>query len=73
MAKKYGLISVVAGVISVFMLTFLAGIVSMVTAYFGMKAIPEEGASVEERKELYFCMAGLALTIIGFLLHSYVF
>jgi len=73
LAKKYGLTSVIAGAISIFMFTFLAGIASMVTAYLGMRSIPEDSDSEVSRKNLYFCMGGLILTIIAFWLHSYVF
>lgn len=73
LTKRYGLISIVAGTISLFIFTFLAGIVSMVTAFLGLRATPNDSTSEESRKTLYFCMIGLILTIIGFLLHSYVF
>ncbi|MEI3610461.1 hypothetical protein [Pseudogracilibacillus sp. SO10305] len=73
MTKRYGLISVIAGAISIFMFTFVAGIASIVTAFLGFRAISDDSETGESRKSLYFCMIGLALTIIGFLLHSYVF
>jgi hypothetical protein len=73
MTKRYGMLSVVVGAISIFAFTFLAGIVSMVTAYLGLRSVPNDSASEETRKNLYFCIVGLTLTIIAFLLHSYVF
>lgn len=73
MTKRYGILSTVAGAISIFAFTFLAGIVSMITAYLGLRSVPDDSASEETRKNLYFCITGLTLTIIAFLLHSYVF
>lgn len=73
MTKRYGLISVIAGAISIFMFTFIAGIASMVTAFLGFRAVSDDSESGESRKNLYFCMIGLILTIIAFWLHSYVF
>lgn len=73
MTKRYGLISVITGGLAIFAFTFIAGIASMVTAYLGMKASPEEGESEVDRKNIYFCMLGLVLTIFAFWLHSYVF
>lgn len=73
LTKKYGLISVIAGAVSIFMFTFLAGIASMVTAFLGFRTISDDSESEDSRKNLYFCMIGLTLTIIAFWLHSYVF
>jgi len=73
MTKRYGILSAVAGAISIFAFTFLAGIVSMVTAYLGLRSVPDDNASEESRKNIYYCIVGLILTIIAFLLHSYVF
>ena len=72
LTKKYGLISIITGAISIFMFTFLAGIASMVTAFLGFRAISGDDESEDSRKNLYFCIIGLALTIVAFWLHSYV-
>lgn len=73
LTKKYGLISIITGAISIFMFTFIVGIASMVTAFLGLRAISGNDESEVSRKILYFCMMGLVLTIIAFWLHSYVF
>lgn len=73
MTKRYGLISIIAGAIPIFMFTFVAGIASMVTAFLGFLVISGDDESEDSRKNLYFCMIGLVLTIIAFWLHSYVF
>ncbi|WP_422123933.1 hypothetical protein DHX103_03740 [Planococcus sp. X10-3] len=73
MNNKYGIISITAGAVAIFSFTFLAGIISMVTAYFGLRAVADGSTSIESRKSLYFCMIGLILTILAFLLHSYIF
>jgi len=71
--NKYGIISIVAGAVSLFLFTFIAGIISIVTAYLGFRAVSDGSTSIESRKNLYFCIIGLALTILAFLLHSYIF
>lgn len=45
----------------------------MITAYLGLHSVPDDSTSEKTHKNLYFCMIGLTLTIIAFLLHSYVF
>jgi len=73
LTKKYGLISIITGAISIFMFTFLAGIASMVTAFLEFRTNSGDDESEDSSKNLYFCIIGLALTIVAFWLHSYVF
>lgn len=73
MHGKYGLISAIAGAISLFMFTFIAGIISLITAFLGIRAVSDGNDSIKSRKNIYFCILGLILTSLAFLIYSYIF